>query len=100
MARYTCKIMVRLPNENGHSHSHLEEIDSSQLLPGDIAVIPEGKSLPCDFVLLTGSAIVNEAMLTGESVPVMKSSLPITNIERYSASQSGKHTLFGGTNVI
>jgi P-type E1-E2 ATPase len=92
--------MVRVPNENGHYHSHLEEMDSSQLLPGDIAVIPEGKSLPCDFVLLTGSAIVNEAMLTGESVPVMKSSLPITNMERYSPSRSGKHTLFGGTNVI
>ena len=40
-------------------------------------MVPESKGLPCDLVLLTGSAIVNEAMLTGESVPVMKSSLPV-----------------------
>jgi P-type E1-E2 ATPase len=70
------------------------------LLPGDIIVVPEGRSLPCDLVLLTGTAIVNEAMLTGESVPVMKSSLPITSTERYSTTTSGKYTLFGGTNVI
>lgn len=63
-------------------------------------VVPESTSLPCDLVLLTGSAIVNEAMLTGESVPVIKSSLPIISSERYSPLKDGKYTLFGGTNVI
>jgi cation-transporting P-type ATPase 13A2 len=51
-------------------------------------------------VLLTGSAIVNEAMLTGESIPVMKSSLPVISSENYSTDTCGKHTLFGGSNVI
>lgn len=98
MARYTCPVKVRLP---GKSDSIvLCDVDSSQLLPGDIIVVPEGKSLPCDLVLLTGTTIVNEAMLTGESVPVMKSSLPITSNERYSTTHSGKYTLFGGTSVI
>jgi magnesium-transporting ATPase (P-type) len=56
--------------------------------------------LPCDLILLTGSAIVNEAMLTGESIPVMKASLPIVSGEVYSDVETTKHTLFGGTSVI
>ena len=74
--------------------------DSSELVPGDVAVIPEGIMLPCDFILLTGSAIVNEAMLTGESVPVMKGCIPIISSEVYSDTGSSKHTLYSGTGVI
>lgn len=39
--------------------------------------------LPCDLLLLTGSAIINEAILTGESIPVMKTSLPKIESEIY-----------------
>ena len=42
------------------------EVSSEQLVPGDVLVIPRGgMTMPCDSVLLTGNAIVNEAMLTG-----------------------------------
>ena len=63
-------------------------------------IVPEGANLPCDLILLTGTAIVNEAMLTGESIPVMKSSLPFVSTEVYTDKGSEKHTLFGGTSVI
>ena len=76
------------------------EVDSTDLVPGDVIVVPEGMSLPCDMVLLSGSAIVNEAMLTGESIPVMKSSIPLVSSEVYSEKGSQKHTLFGGSSVI
>ncbi len=76
------------------------EIDSSELVPGDVCQVPEGSSLPCDLILLTGSAIVNEAMLTGESIPVMKSSLPVVSNQVYNEKHADKHTLFGGTSVV
>ena len=47
--------------------SELEGVASEDLVPGDVLVIPpRGMSMPCDAALLSGHAIVNEAMLTGE----------------------------------
>lgn len=44
-----------------------------QLVPGDLVQISShGCVLQCDAVLLSGTCIVNESMLTGESVPVTK----------------------------
>jgi cation-transporting ATPase 13A3/4/5 len=40
--------------------------------------IPENKTIPCDIILLSGQCIVNEAMLTGESIPVIKNAIPMT----------------------
>lgn len=38
----------------------------SALVPGDVVLLPpEGCLLPCDLVLIAGTAIVNESMLTG-----------------------------------
>ena len=70
MAKFSCLI------ERLGANKTVEEIDSSKLVPGDVVKVPEGRSLPCDMILLSGSAIVNEAMLTGESIPVMKNCIP------------------------
>ena len=72
MAKYSCEVNVmRSGDEN-----ILTPMDSSNLVPGDVIEIPENTAMPCDLVLLTGSCIVNESMLTGESIPVIKNSLP------------------------
>jgi len=75
MAFYSCNVNVM----RSSSEKFLTEVDSTELVPGDIIEIPEMKNMPCDLVLLTGSCIVNESMLTGESIPVIKNSLPYTS---------------------
>jgi cation-transporting ATPase 13A1 len=50
-----------------------EKVSSKDVVPGDICCITSSNtSLQCDMLLLTGSCIVNEAMLTGESTPLIK----------------------------
>uniref|UniRef100_A0A8B9TCD3 ATPase 13A3 n=1 Tax=Anas platyrhynchos TaxID=8839 RepID=A0A8B9TCD3_ANAPL len=49
-------------------NQEIEEILSTDLVPGDIMLIPSnGTIMPCDAVLLSGTCIVNESMLTGFS---------------------------------
>ena len=95
MAYYSCPVNCM---RGGNEHS-LTKLESSELVPGDVIEIPENTVIPCDLVLLTGSCIVNEAMLTGESIPVIKNSLPFTN-DIYDPVNDSKYTLFGGTKVI
>ncbi|XP_040910771.1 probable cation-transporting ATPase 13A3 isoform X2 [Toxotes jaculatrix] len=82
----------------------IEEAMSTELVPGDVVIIPaNGMIMPCDAVLIHGTCIVNESMLTGESVPVTKTSLPSLGEEAarsYNIEEHKRHTLFCGTHVI
>ncbi len=49
------------------------EIKTSELVIGDIIIIRPGESLPADGVIVEGSSALDEAALTGESIPVEKS---------------------------
>jgi magnesium-transporting ATPase (P-type) len=44
----------------------------SVLVPGDIFVVEPHMHLPCDAILISGRIVVDESMLTGESIPVSK----------------------------
>ncbi|XP_067329962.1 polyamine-transporting ATPase 13A3-like isoform X1 [Channa argus] len=85
-------------------NTDIEEAMSTDLVPGDVIVIPaNGMIMPCDAVLIHGNCIVNESMLTGESVPVTKTSLPSSGEEAdrsYNMEEHKRHTLFCGTHVI
>ncbi|KAF3760211.1 hypothetical protein M406DRAFT_343355 [Cryphonectria parasitica EP155] len=83
-------------------------ISSGELVPGDIYEVtdPNLSQFPSDSILLSGDCIVNESMLTGESVPVSK--VPATDDTlrdmNLSASQVmpeiARHFLFCGTKII
>jgi Cu2+-exporting ATPase len=49
-----------------------EEIAVNELKGGDLVLIRPGESVPADGVVRRGSSDVNEAMITGESMPVDK----------------------------
>ncbi|CAH0627196.1 unnamed protein product [Chrysodeixis includens] len=75
-------------------------VNASRLVPGDVLVLPpDGCVMPCDAMILTGTCIVDESMLTGESVPVMKGP-PCPSAEIYSTEGHKRHTLFAGTHVL
>jgi len=78
-------------------------VNSDRLLPGDVvAVCREELSCPCDILLLEGSVLVNESMLTGESVPQMKVALEAT-VEDTSLDMKGlhkSHVVSAGTTII
>jgi Cu+-exporting ATPase len=50
----------------------LVEVDVTSLNVGDEIQIQPGSTVPVDGVVVSGSTSVNEAMLTGESIPVAK----------------------------
>uniref|UniRef100_A0A8C2XDC3 Polyamine-transporting ATPase 13A3 n=1 Tax=Cyclopterus lumpus TaxID=8103 RepID=A0A8C2XDC3_CYCLU len=83
---------------------NIEQAMSTDLVPGDVIIIPaNGMVMPCDAVLVHGTCIVNESMLTGESVPVTKTSLPSSGEEAarsFNMEEHKRHTLFCGTHVI
>ena len=49
-----------------------EEVPIEQVQKDDVYVVRPGQSIPVDGVVLEGSSAVNEAALTGESIPVDK----------------------------
>ncbi len=66
LAKLLPAVAVRLRGEE------TADVPISALHPGDLVLVRPGAGIPADGVVRTGVSAVNEAMLTGESVPVKK----------------------------
>jgi magnesium-transporting ATPase (P-type) len=83
-----------------------QEIDASDLAPGDIVLLASGDKVPADLRLFeTRSLRIEEAALTGESEPVEKSPAPVAEDapigDRTSMAYSGTLVVFGqGRGVV
>ena len=82
----------------------LIELPVSLLIPGDVFIVRPGESLPVDGEVIDGASSVNEAMLTGESMPVAKAAFDRVfaatangqGMLRCRATGVGEHTLLAG----
>ena len=82
-----------------------EQITSDKLLPGDLVSVgrtKEDSGVACDMLLVEGTAIVNEAMLSGESTPLLKDSVQLrprdAPIDPEGLDKNA--FLYGGTKVL
>lgn len=76
-------------------------------------------TIPCDMILISGNAVVNESSLTGtysayelnkwqllmknttgESIPIPKSPLPPEKEHGFDPDHHSKHMLFNGTELL
>jgi P-type Cu+ transporter len=76
------------------------EIETEEVVPGDIVLVRPGEKIPVDGVVSEGSSAVDESMLTGESIPVEKktgdevfgATINKTGAFQFKATKVGKDT--------
>ncbi|KAN0109276.1 P-type ATPase [Russula decolorans] len=100
LSRFTCPVSIFIDGV-------WLERNSSELVVGDIVNLTEPplSTFPADLILLSGDAIVNESMLTGESVPVSKIPVRDEDLARWRETSDvqgdmARGFLFAGTKVV
>jgi len=82
----------------------LVEVPVGSLIPGDIFVVRAGEAVPVDGEVVEGASSLNEAMLTGESLPLEKAAgdkvfaatINGDGLLRCKATGVGSHTMLAG----
>ncbi|HRI20577.1 MAG TPA: cation transporter, partial [Panacibacter sp.] len=68
----TQKVTANMIAYDEQHNEHIFPVESATLKVGDLILIKSGEQVPMDCKILWGEASVNEAIITGESIPVDK----------------------------
>ena len=79
------------------------ECDAKELKPGDVVRVRPGDNIPADGIVLKGSSTVNQASITGESLPADKNegdeafggTINITSVMDIRVTKAGSDTTLG-----
>lgn len=66
------KIMANMIAYDENQQEHIFPVESNTLKVGDLILIKSGEQVPADCKILWGTVQVNEAIITGESLPLEK----------------------------
>jgi Cu+-exporting ATPase len=66
------KVMANMIAFDDQHQELVFPVENTQLKTGDLILIKTGEQVPADCKILWGDVMVNEALLTGESIPVSK----------------------------
>lgn len=94
------KSMVKTTATVVRNMTEKEELDIKKLVPGDVILLSAGDMIPADCrIVKSKDLFVSQSMLTGESLPVEKSSLAVRDAEEKPLVELD-NICFMGTNVV
>jgi magnesium-transporting ATPase (P-type) len=85
-------------NSSSSSSSSIcwQSVRQSELVPGDLIQVAPACTIPADCIIVTGSVLVDESMLTGESLPLSKIAPEVFDSRLYDPATMKKCSLFSG----
>jgi len=105
-ARASIESLLRLTPDKAHrvlDDGSEELIEASKLVPGQVLRVRPGDNIPADGEVITGESTVNQANITGESLPVDKAigdevfsgTNNLTGMLEVRVTKAGKDTTLG-----
>ena len=100
----TQKVMANMIAFDDEHKENIFPIENTQLKTGDLILIKNGEQVPADCKILWGDCLVNEAIITGESLPIAKGkktfliggSVLTNGLVKAQVTAAGKDTVLSG----
>ena len=98
------KVMANMIAFDDQHQEQVFPVENTVLKEGDLILIKNGEQVPIDAKILWGDAMVNEAIITGESIPVAKTkkdflvggSVLESGLVKAQVTATGKDTVLSG----